>query len=257
MILRDTGPVVSTFYSHKNHFSSFAVSTFAQNAACSCPTQCKLIYGLFGRYVFLCCRYKCRFVPNSNLMLWTEGLSWELLLCAKTYVLSLKQSSSLSEEENIWCSIHLSTNQYTTCGGCSLIGWKFIKDLNLCWQGWWTFCSPNHFAPWNTLLPNSLCFSIHFTPQHTLLFSTLCISAHFATQQTLLLRTFCSLEYFAPWNPLLHGTLYFMEHFTLSVPVSKVCWGGQFAKEESVPGSKVFQGAECSRKQSVLRSKVF
>ena len=33
-------------------------------------------------------------------------------------------------------------------------------------MGWWTLCSPNHFVPWNTLHPNSLC-STHFTLWHT------------------------------------------------------------------------------------------
>ena len=94
--------------------------------------------------------------------------------------------------------------------------------------GWWTLCSPNHFAPWNTLHPNSLCISTHFTPWHTLLLSTLWNSAYFDHQHTLITWALCSMKHFALWNTLLPRTLYFLEHFALSVPGSKGCWGGQF-----------------------------
>ena len=121
---------------------------------------------------------------------------------------------------------------------------------------WWTLCSPNHFAPWNTLHPNSLC-STHFTPWHTLLFSTLWSSAHFNHRSTLLPGTLCSLEHLTPWNTLLPGTLCFKcsrEQRMLRRTIYKLA---KCSKEQSVPGSKVCWEAKCSRKQSVPRRRVF
>ena len=116
------------------------------------------------------------------------------------------------------------------------------------------FSSFIHF--WNLLgvkadanfAPRSFCFLEHFTFQLTLLLNTLYSLTHFIPQHTLHFSTLCSSAHFAPWNGLLTGTLYSLDHFALSVPGSKVCWGGKF--------TKVFQGAKCSKEQSVPGSKV-
>ena len=90
-------------------------------------------------------------------------------------------------------------------------------------HGWHTLCSPNNFAPWNTLYPNLLCFLTHFAPHHTLLLSTL-----------------YSQEHFAPWNNLLAVTLCF-----------------KCSREQTMLRRKMYQWAKCSRKQSVPRSRMF
>ena len=117
--------------------------------------------------------------------------------------------------------------------------------------GWWTLCSPNNFAPWNTLL-NTFYSLTHFTPQHTL-----------APQHTLLPGILCSLEHFAhlwntltPWNTLLLRTLCF-KCFRVQRMLRRTIYKlDKCFREQSVPRSRVFQEAKCAEKQSVLGSKV-
>ena len=87
---------------------------------------------------------------------------------------------------------------------------KIVMTLFNCTllYGWWTLCSPNHFAPWNTLHLNTF-YLTHFAPQHALHLSTLWSSAHFNHRSTLLPGILCFLEHLTPWNTLLPGTLCF------------------------------------------------
>ena len=154
--------------------------------------------------------------------------------------------------------------------------------------GWHTFCLPDNFAPWNTLIQgglvhfasqltlllNTLYSLTHFNPQHILLLSTLCSQKYFSPQHTLLQEIIFSSEHYAPWNTLLPRTLCFLcsrEQSMLrrtfnkgakcsceqNVPTSKVFREAKCAVEQIISGSKVFQGAKCVEKQNDLRSKVW
>ena len=88
---------------------------------------------------------------------------------------------------------------------------------------WHTLCSPDNFAPLNTLYPNLLCFSTHL---------------HLITLW--LLSTLYFQEHFAPHHTLLPGTLCFKR-----------------SREQTMLRRKMYQWAKCSWKQHVLGSKAF
>ena len=121
-----------------------------------------------------------------------------------------------------------------------------IKPSEISTADMYTLCSLDHFAPWNTLHPNSLCLSTHFTPWHTLLISTL----YFL--KTLCYKC-CGVQSMLRRKSY-QGAKCYMEQ---SVPRSRVFQEAKCAGEQSVSGSKVFQRSKCVEDQNVLRSKVW
>ena len=68
------------------------------------------------------------------------------------------------------------------------------------------FYSSTYFAPWNTLLINTVCSLDHSSPWNTLLLRTLCFLEHSTPWNTLLYETFCSFVKCSPKHTLLSGT---------------------------------------------------
>ena len=117
-----------------------------------------------------------------------------------------------------------------------------------------SFCSLEHFtSKWF----GTLCFPTHFAPQQTLFPDTLYSSAHFAHRNTFLLSTLCFMEHFASQNTLLfvfQRAKYVAENI---LQRSKMLQGAEYSRKQNVLGSKVFQEAMCFRDLNVLRSKLF